>query len=167
MDGAGNSYITGTFQQIVDFDPGPGVFELTAVGDYDIFVAKIDPQGQLVWARQIGSPSNDQGFGICRDAGGNLWVTGHFSGLTDFDPGPGESWSNSQGLTDIFILKLDSSGQFLLVQTFGGTGDDAGYGICSLPDKVLPSPAVFPQTLTLMGYYSHRRGNLTFCLIYE
>lgn len=132
LDGAGNSYITGAFQQTVDFDPGPDTLELTAVGDYDIFVAKIDPQGQLVWARQIGSPANDHGFGLCLDAGGNLWVTGQFSGLADFDPGPGEFWANSQGLTDIFVLQLDASGQFLLARTFGGTGDDAGNDICSL-----------------------------------
>ncbi|NUQ23390.1 MAG: SBBP repeat-containing protein [Saprospiraceae bacterium] len=151
LDGAGNSYITGAFQQTVDFDPGPGVFELTAVGDYDIFVAKIDPQGQLLWALQIGSPSNDQGFGICRDTGGNLWVTGQLSGLADFDPGPGESWSNSLGLTDIFILKLDSAGQFLFVRTYGGTGDDAGYGICSLPGQGIALTGRFSANVDFDG----------------
>jgi len=149
LDGAGNSYITGAFQQTLDFDPGADTLEFTAVGDYDIFVAKIDPQGQLVWARQVGSPADDQGFGICLDSNGHLWVTGQFSGLTDFDPGDGEYWSNAQGLTDIFILKLDVFGQFLLARTFGGTGDDAGYGICSLPG----------QGIALTGRFS---GNVDF-----
>jgi hypothetical protein len=51
----GNVYTTGSFIDIVDFDPGPGVFNLTSsVGNYDIYVSKLDANGNFVWARQMG-----------------------------------------------------------------------------------------------------------------
>jgi hypothetical protein len=48
-----NSYITGYFSSVVDFDPGPAIYNLTSEGGYDVFVAKYSPDGSLVWARRV------------------------------------------------------------------------------------------------------------------
>jgi hypothetical protein len=89
VDGSGNVYTTGFFQGTADFDPGAGSFNLTAAGGDDIFLQKLDSNGNFVWARGIGSTGSDTGFGIAIDTSGNVYTTGEFQGTVDFDPGAG------------------------------------------------------------------------------
>ena len=55
LDLQGNVYITGRFQKFVgtqvDFDPGIGVYNIAAIGQYDAFVVKLDANGQFLWAK--------------------------------------------------------------------------------------------------------------------
>ena len=76
VDAAGNVYTTGTFEGTVDFDPGPGVFNLTSAGDSDAFVQKLDATGDLVWATRTGSTDSDSGKEIAVDGTGNVYVIG-------------------------------------------------------------------------------------------
>ena len=64
IDGAGNVYTTGSFKGTADFDPDPAVtFPLTSAGGYyDIFVSKLDSQGNFVWAKRMGGTSHDVGL---------------------------------------------------------------------------------------------------------
>ena len=82
-------YLTGYFQETVDFDHGPGTYNLTSDGDSDIFIAKYKPNGELVWAISFGDSNTDWGAGIAIDDIGNIVVTGYFEGSIDFDPGSG------------------------------------------------------------------------------
>src|SRR5438093_66577 len=54
VDGAGAIYTVGAFNDTADFDPGPGVFNLTSAGSSDAFVSKLDSAGNLIWALQLG-----------------------------------------------------------------------------------------------------------------
>ena len=54
VDGLGNVYTVGGFRGTVDFDPGSGTYNLTSVGDSDIFVSKLDSEGDFIWASQMG-----------------------------------------------------------------------------------------------------------------
>ena len=54
VDDAGNLYVAGYFYGTMDFDPGPGVFELVSAGGQDGFIVKLDPAGNLLWAKGIG-----------------------------------------------------------------------------------------------------------------
>ena len=129
VDNAGNVYTTGNFKGTADFDPGPGTFDLTSAGNNDIFVSKLDSAGNLVWAKAMGGTGDDFGVGIVVDNAGNVYITGSFSGTVDFDPGPGAFNLTSAGNNDIFVLKLDSAGNFVWAKAMGGTDEDAGYGI--------------------------------------
>ncbi len=60
-DAAGNMYTTGTFRGTADFDPGPGVFQLTSAGDSDIYVCMFSPTGELRWAQSMGGAYADEG----------------------------------------------------------------------------------------------------------
>jgi len=128
-DAGGNVYTTGYFQGTVDFDPGAGTINFISAGYEDIFIQKLDTAGNLLWVKQMGGTSRDEGYSITTDAGGNVYTTGYFEGTADFDPGAGTTNLTSAGYQDIFIQKLDSSGNLLWVKQIGGTYNDNGISI--------------------------------------
>jgi len=135
LDSSGNVYTTGYFTGTVDFDPGTGTYNLTSAGGVDIFVSKLDSDGNFVWAGAMGgTDSYDQGpsvigQSIALDSAGNVYTAGHFSGTVDFDPGAGTYNLTSLGEEDIFVSKLDSDGNFVWAKRMGGTQGDGGGGI--------------------------------------
>lgn len=132
VDEAGNVYVTGAFSGTADFDPGTGTFNLTSIGLFfdEIFVLKLDTDGNFAWARKMGSSDFDFGRSIAVSAAGNVFTTGSFRGTVDFDPGPGtSSLTSTSGGNDIFISKLDASGNFVWARRMGGSGNDIGYAV--------------------------------------
>jgi len=129
VDGTGNVYTAGEFQGTGDFDPGAATFNLVSAGDYDIFISKLDASGNFVWAKKMGGAGTDKAYSLAVDGSGNVFSTGYFSGIADFDPGAGTFNLNSSGVEDIFISKLDASGNFLWANQIGGTAYDAGNGL--------------------------------------
>lgn len=145
-DADGNIYTMGAFAGTVDFDPGAGIQNMTtAPGPYgwsttNIFVSKLDPNGNYIWARKTGIPENIRSystnpFAMATDANGNTYVTGGFSDTVDFDPGPGTanlvSTLTGADDVDIFVCKLDSSGNFKWAKGMGSIASDVGYGIAA------------------------------------
>jgi hypothetical protein len=125
-DPSGNILITGYFFQTADFNPGSGTYAMTSFGGNDAYILKLDPAGSFVWAKQLGGPSNDAGYGIESDIAGNVYVTGFCRATADFDPGTGTSYLTSNGLNDGFVFKADSDGNLLWVSQTGGPGVDYG-----------------------------------------
>ena len=130
-DGSGNIYVTGRFQETADFDPGAEKSNLTAVGGADIFFAKYDSGGKHLWSKSIGSLFDDKGSGIVTDGSGNVYITGHFYGTADFDPGPGTANLIGAGWEDIYFAKYDSDGNYLWAKNIGSATDDGGTGIAT------------------------------------
>ncbi len=124
LDEDGNIYATGYYSTVVDFDPGPRVFNLTSVNAEDIFLCKYDSTGKLNWAKSIGDFRYQAGYAIALDTDKNIYITGIFFGTTDFDPGPGETKLTSAGNEDVFICKFDNSGNFKWAKSFGGPSND-------------------------------------------
>jgi len=122
VDSLGNVYTTGQFYGTTDFDPGAGTANLTSFGDADIFISKLDSSGNYVWAKSIGGADIDNGASLAFDSSNNVYVTGGFIGMVDFDPGAGTTNITSVGNTDIFILKLDSNGNYVWTKQIEGTG---------------------------------------------
>lgn len=129
IDSSGNIFMSGLFKTTVDFDPGAGTTNLTSAGGFDIFILKLDSSGNYLWAKGIGGLSDDQTWSIASDGNGNIVTTGKFAGTADFDPGAGTANLTSAGRNDIFIQKLDSSGNYLWAKQIGGPGDDSGQPI--------------------------------------
>jgi hypothetical protein len=115
-DSVGNSYVTGEFSGTATFGAGEAQeTTLTATGSIDIFVAKYDTHGTLVWAKRVGSPSTDVGGGIATDSAGNSYVTGYFYDTATFGAGEAhETTLTPTGNADIFVAKysdgLDTDG---------------------------------------------------------
>lgn len=121
LDSKENVYTIGTFDGTTDFDPGPGTYNLTASGTVDGFISKLDLAGNLVWAKKIGGTRQTVAESVAIDDSDNLLITGWFEGTVDFDPGLGLFNMSSPGaFSDNFILKLDSSGNFVWVKSFFG-----------------------------------------------
>ena len=130
VDGAGNVYVTGHFSGTIDFDPGPGTFEMTSAGGTDIFVCKLNSSGDFVWANRAGAVANSEGLAIAVDGAGNVHTTGFFRGAVDFDPGAGSAvLSSESGREDIFVWKLDTNGNFVWARAMTGPDFSRGRGI--------------------------------------
>jgi hypothetical protein len=82
--------------------------------------------GDFVWAKGLGGTGNDYGASITVDSSGNVYAIGKYVGTVDFDPGAGTFNLTSAGGGDIFVTKLDSSGNFVWARSMGGTGNEAG-----------------------------------------
>jgi hypothetical protein len=129
-DASGNVYTTGLFDGTVDFDPGPGVVNLTSTGAADVFITKLNSVGNLVWVKSFGGvpANNDVGSSITTDASGNVYTTGYFYGTVDFDPGP-STFTLTSVAYDIFISKLDASGNFIWAKQMGGSDSESSLSI--------------------------------------
>lgn len=132
IDSAGNIYTTGWFQATADFDPSAGTYNLSPGGTGDVFVSKLNSNGDFVWAKKIGGSATglpDRGQDIALGASGNLYLTGMFIGTADFDPGPGVFNITTIGNADIFVTKLDTNGNFVWAKNMGGTSFNSGHSI--------------------------------------
>jgi gliding motility-associated-like protein len=130
LDKWGNVYTTGSFSGTIDFDPGPGVYNLTSMGRQNIIISKLDSSGNFLWAKQMGKTGDAAGASIVLDSSGNIYITGYFNSTVDFDPGPGTyELTSFGGDGDIFVIKLDAAGNFMWAKQMGGIYGDQGFSI--------------------------------------
>ena len=140
IDDAGNSYVTGRFYETASF----GSYSLTSSGSSDIFVAKMDSNGNWQWATRAGGNSYDGGDGITTDDAGNSYVTGYFVDTATF----GSYSLISSGLYDIFVAKMDTDGNWQWANRAGGNSEDVGYGITIDADGNSYVTGIFMDTAT-------------------
>ena len=153
VDSSGNTYITGYFQSTVDFGGG----DITSAGAGDIFVLKLNSSGVFQWVKTYGNTNGEQGEDIAVDSSGNVYITGGFRETIDFGGGDVTSASSS----DIFVLKLNSSGVFQWVKTYGGTSNEYGY------DIALDSSGNTYITGTFLGTVDFGGGNITAAVLID
>jgi hypothetical protein len=125
IDQQGNLLVSGFFANTTDFDPGPGTFNITPYGSGDAFVVKLNSNGGFKWALRVGGTLAESAERISCDLNGNVCIGGSFNGIADFDPGSGTYSITSQGQSDIFLMKVDSLGNFQWAKSIGGSGLDA------------------------------------------
>ncbi|MBL4586479.1 MAG: hypothetical protein JKX84_05430, partial [Flavobacteriales bacterium] len=128
VDAQGNTYITGAFYDTLSFDVDQNEFELAGNNYPNTFICKYNATGELQWTKQFEGVSNSFGYGnaIAVDEFNNTFVFGEFSGQVDFNPSTDSLMITSNGQRDIFLTKLDQSGNLLWTKTFGGSGSDIG-----------------------------------------
>jgi hypothetical protein len=129
VDSSNNVYVTGYFEDTVDFDPGGGSASRTSAGGPDAYISKFNSSGAFQWVRTWGASGGDNSFGLEVTSTGDVYSTGQFLGTVDFDPGAGSDSHTSTGtwLPDAFITKFDTSGNHQWAQTWGS--DDFENGI--------------------------------------
>ncbi len=124
VDSSGNVYTAGMFYGTVDFDPGSGTENRTSAGGAAAYLLKLDSSGDYAWVAVFGNSQTDTAQGVAVDSSGNVYVTGYFEGTVDFDPGSGTDNHTSTGSKDVFVLKLDSSGDLVWAKSFGGSANN-------------------------------------------
>jgi len=145
----GSCVVTGWFQGLATFgistfgelpgfpgEPGIGLpISLNSDGDSDIFVARYNADGGLVWARRAGSKAADGGLGIASFADGSCVVTGWFQATATFGPGEvGSKTLAAGGGDDVFVARYDVGGKLVWAKRAGGAAGDRGEGVASFAD---------------------------------
>ena len=118
VDKSGNVYSTGRFAGLVDFDPNEGKYEIDAthgqVNWGDMYISKLNSRGEFVWVKSFGDSLFQEGCAVATDNLNNVYAVGYYEGTVDLDPGIGTltEFADFPG-SDAFIVKLDSSGNFI------------------------------------------------------
>tara|TARA_R110002050_G_scaffold244268_1_gene380889 strand:- start:45152 stop:48703 length:3552 start_codon:yes stop_codon:yes gene_type:complete len=127
LDSNNNIYAIGEYTSTNDFDPGVGVVTLNGPGG--TFVEKLDSNGNYKWVKHTYGYFNIWYSKIGLDQDGNIISSGIFSGTLDINPGIGTVNLVSNGNYDVFVQKLDSTGNFLWGKSFGGINDESVIGV--------------------------------------
>jgi outer membrane protein assembly factor BamB len=105
-----------------DERPAPGPIRIAATDPAEAAAAERPPQpGSAIWARRFGGSGSDMGVAVTLDSSDNIYVLGQFTGELDLGTG---GIHPSYGLDDIFLLKLDPTGEPIWSRSFGGTSHD-------------------------------------------
>jgi len=131
-DESGNIYLAGYFSLTVDFNSGNDVFELTSSGGFDIFILKLNANGEFQWVKKIGGTGLYDWAEeiIYSPLDGSLHITGHFSETLNFETNEGIlSFTSINNSTDIFVARYSNSGNFSWAKHMGSDDFDAGMGV--------------------------------------
>lgn len=151
LSGDGSLFVIGRLSGIVDFDAGPQVAERRGYGD--VFVTKLSPDGDLLWAITFGGPGEHDAQSVTVLHGGEVAVVGRMGG--EFYPDP-ESRTDLRRLNeepgsnegDAFVVTLNpDTGEVIWAQTFGGPGRDEGIEVAPAPDGGLVMTGNFQRTV--------------------
>lgn len=121
-DEDGNVFISGYFQDTVDFDPGDEVYNV--IGEaHNTYVLKLDENGDFIFVKSIGSTDFVGTNGLDLDNLGNLYLGVNYSADMDFDPGP-DVFTSTATEPQICVLKLNELGEFEWAKAIGSDGED-------------------------------------------
>ncbi len=91
-------------------------------GDADIWLIKVNASGDTTWTRTFGGAEYDAGYAVALTANGGYVITG-------------ETWSFGAGGADVWLIKVDASGDAAWTRTYGGTSNDYGYSVMQTADS--------------------------------
>jgi hypothetical protein len=124
VDSQGNVLVTGYFQSpVVDFGGGP-IANAGGGNSQDVFLVKLDKDGNHVWSKGIGGTNWDGGYAVGIGPGDSITVAGSYQS-TSLDFGNGKVITNKkQGEYDAFVARYDAAGTCLWAITLGGVLGD-------------------------------------------
>jgi hypothetical protein len=137
-DSEGNIYVAGEFAEAILIDGKT----IISNGDKDIFLAKLNSSGKVIWLKNFGGTKGDWCGGICLDENSNVFLTGTFRGKITIE----ESAFNSASWYDIFLTKINKNGQIIWSKAFIGDGGNSTNAITRDINGYL----------YLTGYYSQK-----------
>jgi hypothetical protein len=131
IDENDNMYLIGIFSDSIDLDPGPAKVKVRTKGVNDVYITKLDPDGNFIWGKTFGGSSQDYVHGLAVSSGGDIYTSGEFTGTVDFNPGSGVFNLTTTGSTsDVYILKLNKNGDFVWAKKIGNSGSETANSLC-------------------------------------
>ncbi len=129
--------VTGAFLGTATFGQGESSeTSLTSAGDRDIFVARYDAHGSLLWVRRAGGVGMDTGYGVAACADDSVVITGRFQDSAVFGQDePAETSLDCAGEHDVFTARYDTDGSLAWAKRAGGSGLDYGEHVAALADN--------------------------------
>jgi Secretion system C-terminal sorting domain len=146
-DASNNVYIAGYFQSGFYFVPETSSDFAQAFGGDDIFIAKYTANGTFIWGKTIGGSGQDRPSGMDVSPEGNIVITGFFNETVDFNPGSSVNNLTTTGNRDIFVLKLNSTGDYAWAHKFGSSLPDEGTATCFDPNGNVFVTGFFQETV--------------------
>ncbi|MCA1761756.1 MAG: SBBP repeat-containing protein [Cryomorphaceae bacterium] len=129
IDNDGYVYVAGGFEGTLTCFANSNQLSQTAEAYLDIFVAKYDSDGNVIWLKQFGGNGYDQAIAIAVDNVGGIYLTGRFMNTCNFDFEGSPQNRTAVGFHDAFILKLSADGLYQWVKQMGGLTYETGYDI--------------------------------------
>ncbi|MBK9254950.1 MAG: T9SS type A sorting domain-containing protein [Saprospiraceae bacterium] len=151
LDKTGDLIVAGNFEGILDADQGDQFVPLSSAGNADIFYAKYNTSGALIWAYKTGSTDIENLTQIITDTAGHIYITGEFRAPLTIDVGSEPITILPSGLTDAFLIKFDGDGVAEWAKAIGGVGFDSGYGIAVDPQNHILLTGRYANTVNFNG----------------
>lgn len=129
LDKEDNFYISGRNPDSMDVDLGPGSTMLYSVNFYDIYIAKYDNNFNLIYGKTFECNKSYLQNGLATDSLGGVYMCGWIPDTTDFTPGQPGGTFLTNGVRDVFLIKLDPNGNYVFGGTFGDSLNDQANGI--------------------------------------
>ena len=148
VDANGNVYVTGWFVSTIVL----GSYALTSNGDSDIFIAKYDGNGNVLWLKSAGGNLHDVAYHIVTDHSGNLYITGIFESSSIIFGIDTLSNFNS-GHPNIFLTKYDTNGNVLWAKSAGGNNSDYSFSVTTDPNDNVYITGYFSSPSIIFGSY--------------
>lgn len=153
-DYSGNIYVTGFYKS-----PSlvAGSATLTNNGSGDVFIYKLNTNGNLIWAKNYSGAGDESGNALTTDNTGNVYLTGYFYGssLT-----VGGFVLTSKGSSDIFTIKMDGLGNEIWAASVGGTLNETGLSVTAdITGNCYVSGNFLSSSITVGSYTLTNSGN--------
>jgi len=132
-------YSTGRIESSTQFESSTVFSTETSSGMDDIYISKMDLNGNYIWVKTMGGTDSEQGVDIEIGPSGDVYIIGFFKSIFDFDPGAGTSTLTPVGEKDIFVARFSPVGDLVWVKQFSGTLTEQAEGITILSDGVIVS----------------------------
>ncbi|MCB0854588.1 MAG: SBBP repeat-containing protein [Bacteroidetes bacterium] len=132
IDKNSNIYLTGSYSGRINSNPGSGSDDFVASAGPNMFILKLDSDGNFIWAKDINASKTITGNSITTDESANVYLTGNYIGRVDFNPDSdlNNDILDTKSYNNAFILKLNSEGNFSWVSGVGGeNGSERSYSI--------------------------------------
>ncbi len=156
VDGLGNAYISGMFQEVVNLNPDGEETLLHSAGGRDILVAKYDSAGAFVWGNRFGTYADETGRGVAVNTDSTFCLTADFSQPIDIDPGPGKSLIFGAGGLNAFVATFKYDGQLVWAEEVLSTGASQFTDIAAGPTGTCYAGGWFADD-ALFGYGVRRQ----------
>jgi len=143
--------VAAEFKNTIDLGTPPLNDSYTSYGNYDVLILKLDVDGNYLWSKHFGGSGVEHAYSLDTDPNNNIYITGVFSDIVDFDPGFETVNLSAAGTNDAFISKLDDTGAFAWVIPMSNDTEIYTYKVKYAPDNRVYVSGFFNNGITVFS----------------